>query len=305
MTDLRFDGQVAIVTGAGGRHNLGRAFSRLLAAHGAKVVVNDVIKEGAERVAQEIRDAGGEAIADSHDIGKEANAQAIVKAAIDKWGRLDILVNNGGVILTKHFDEQSPAEVDAQIDSHFKGATWMSYAAWPHFKKQRRGRIVNIISTAAGRQRVMYYAVKGGMNYLTYALAMAGSDFGIKVNAVIPLAGTDATVKNTPEGAGRDFLMTMSPDLIAPIVGVLAHESCPVNGEEFLAMNGLVQRYIYVKPREGDASPGLPGLGGPGGGYTNANLTMGDVVDHWNEIVGPDFRPLAFPPEPDFAPPAS
>src|SRR5919204_5064029 len=121
MSELRFDGRVAIVTGAGGDPGLGRSYARLLAARGAKVVVNDLgvgpdgrgnVAAHADVVAQEIRDAGGEAIADTSSVAEESSARAIVQTALDAWGRLDVLVNNAGVFHLALFDELAPRDVE-------------------------------------------------------------------------------------------------------------------------------------------------------------------------------------------------
>jgi NAD(P)-dependent dehydrogenase (short-subunit alcohol dehydrogenase family) len=290
MSDLRFDGKVAIITGAGGQHNLGRAYAMLLGARGAKVVVNDINEAGAERVAKEIVAAGGEAIADAHDISTSANAQAIVERAVDTWGRIDILVNNGGAMIFADFDEMTDGDMEKMIDSHLMGALWMARAVWPHFKAQHSGRIVMALSTAVGTQRVMYATAKGGMLTLNYALAMAGAPHGIACNGVEPLAWTDAAARTTGDGPMAEMMKALKPELVAPVVAYLAHEDCEVTGEKIRAMGGRANRYEYGLMREGDD----PIAAMMSGGYTNPELTIEDLRDHWDEVLGADYRPLVF-----------
>jgi NAD(P)-dependent dehydrogenase (short-subunit alcohol dehydrogenase family) len=293
MTQLSFDGKVAIVTGAGGERNLGRAYATCLASRGARVVVNDV-HDGAERVAKEIAGEGGEAVAAVHSISEEAGANAIVQTALDSWGRVDVLVNNGGAMLFAGFDEMTSDDTKLMVDTHVMGAVWMSRAVWPHFRAQGQGRIVNALSTATGAPRVMYTTAKYALFGLTYGLAVAGHRVGIACNGIVPLAGTDATQRTVPEGDMKQMMMTMMlPEQVAAAVCFLAHDDCPVNGEAIFAAAGRVKLFDDVRAREGDADGGLGSL--MTGGYFNPDLTAEDVRDHWGEIVGPEYRPVAFP----------
>src|SRR5271155_738325 len=256
MSEMRFDGQVAIVTGAGGHFNLGRAYGRLLGSRGAKVVVNDILidddgRSGAQRVASEIIAAGGEAVADTHSIDSEEGAAAIVATAIDTWGRVDILVNNGGAMIFALIDEMSSSDTKKMVDTHLMGAIWMTRAVWPYFKSQGYGRIVMALSTATGMQRVMYGTVKGAMRALSYGVAISGAEYGIKCNGIVPLAGTDAMSNTVIESPAKQMLLNMSPDLVAPAVAILAHKDCPVNGEEVFSMGGRVSLFEDVRSREG------------------------------------------------------
>lgn len=301
MNELRFDGQVAIVTGAGGHVNLGRSYARLLGSRGAKVVVNDILdadggeNSGANRVAREIVDAGGEAVGDTHSIDTEDGATAIVQTAVDAWGQVDILVNNAGAMIFAKLDEMSSADSRKMIDTHLMGALWMTRAVWPHFKAQRYGRIVMALSTASGLQRVMYGTVKGGMRALNYGVALSGQPYGIKCNGIVPLAGTDAMSRTVMDGPAKTMLQQMSPDLVAPAVGVLAHRECPVNGEEIFASGGRVSLFADVRPREGDDLMAMAFGSGPA--YTNPDISIDDLYENWDQVVGTDFRPLIFPDE--------
>jgi NAD(P)-dependent dehydrogenase (short-subunit alcohol dehydrogenase family) len=185
MNELRFDGKVAIVTGAGGSANLGRAHARLLAARGAKVVVNDLgvgpngrstHPADARSVAAEIVAVGGEAIADLHSVAEEESAVAIVQAALNEWGRIDILINNAGVGLHARFPEATSRDIRRAIDVHLMGSIWMCRAAWPHMVKAGYGRIVNTVSAAmfGMEATTVYGAAKFGIYGLTRGLAAEG-----------------------------------------------------------------------------------------------------------------------------------
>jgi NAD(P)-dependent dehydrogenase (short-subunit alcohol dehydrogenase family) len=187
MSELRFDGEVAIVTGAGSNPSLGRSYALALAARGAKVVVNDLgvgpdgtgrLAAKAESVAKEIVDAGGEAIADTHSVAEEDSARAIVQTALDAWGRVDILVNNAGVAILAEFGEISSTDLRRVLDVHLYGNVWMCRAVWPQMREAGYGRIINITSGALGgiRYTTIYGAAKGGILSLTRGLAVEGED---------------------------------------------------------------------------------------------------------------------------------
>jgi NAD(P)-dependent dehydrogenase (short-subunit alcohol dehydrogenase family) len=290
---MRFDGQVAIVTGAGGNPSLGRSFAHLLAERGAKVVVNDlgVGPDGrgielahADVVAQEIVDAGGEAVADLHSVAEEDSAQAVVQTALDIWGRVDILVNNAGVCTLAAFDEVSAADIHRMVSVHLMGNIWMCRAVWPHMKAAGYGRIVNINSGAmfgAARHVVIYGAAKGGIFGLTRGLALEGYEHGIRVNTLGPAAGTKAHQHLQLESDALTMMMErLPPELVAPTVAFLAHEECPCSGKYFEAMGGSVQERVFAQ------TPG----------YSDAALTLEAVRDHYEQIV--DRSELVFIPEP-------
>ena len=152
MSEMRFDGRVAIVTGAGGRPSLGRSYVHLFAERGAKVVVNDLgvgpDRHGREPAHAEIVDAGGEAIADTHSVAEEDSAKAVVQTALDAWGKVDILINNAGVAILAKFDEISSKDIRNVINVHLFGNVWMCRAVWNHMREREYGRIVNITSGA-------------------------------------------------------------------------------------------------------------------------------------------------------------
>jgi NAD(P)-dependent dehydrogenase (short-subunit alcohol dehydrogenase family) len=270
MSELRFNGQVAIVTGAGGSANLGRSHARLLAARGAKVVVNDLgvgpngrstHPANAEAVAAEINAVGGEAIADLNSVAEEENAAKIVEAAIKRWGRIDILVNNAGVGLNAGFDVVSSRDIVRVINVHLMGSIWMCRAAWPHMLKAGYGRIVNTVSGAMfGMSGVTIYgAAKFGIYGLTRGLAVEGAAHGIKVNALSPGAATNSmghglTFKDP--ALEQMFIARFPPELVSSAVGYLAHEQCAVTGALVQAGGGNVSARL-ISATEGINVPGV------------------------------------------------
>ena len=248
---LRFDGRVAIVTGAGGQRSLGRAYAKLLAARGAKVVVNDLgagpngwggERTRADVVAQEINDAGGEAIADTNSVADRGSALAIVQAGLDAWGKVDVLINNAGVSWPSRFEETSDDNLQSIIGVHLMGTIWMCRAAWPHMQEQGYGRIVNISSGGMhGLANVsLYGAAKAGIHGLSRALAVEGGEHGIHVNCVLPRAYTEAVEMAIVESEYRRTLMTGGPDQVAATIAYLAHESCELTGKALNSGRGRV-----------------------------------------------------------------
>lgn len=282
---LRFEGRTAIVTGAGGNPGLGRAHALLLAARGANVVVNDIghdpespgysTSASAEAVAQEIRSLGGRAIADSRTVASEHSARAIVQTALDAFGGLDILVNNAGLSIAAAFDEMTARDIQRHIDINLLGCVWMSRAAWPVFRANRYGRIVNTGSGAFSgfSQLTAYGTSKGGVFSLTRALAAEGAALGIRVNAVHPGAFTRMIdAQQEPGSSMYQYARQHLPaELVAPVVAYLAHECCAVTGECIEAVGGQVRR-IYLAQTAGFADPAL---------------TPEKLAGRWNEVMEP------------------
>jgi len=289
MSELRFDGQVAIVTGAGGSPGLGRSYAHLLAERGAKVVVNDlgvgpdgrgITLAHADRVAQEIVDAGGEAVADTNSVAEAASARAIVQTALDTWGRVDILINNAGVCPMAEFDVISEDDIEKIINVHTFGNVWMCRAVWPHMKAQGYGRIVNITSGAMFGLRyvVLYGTAKGGVFGLTRGLAVEGQQHGIKVNTVGPAAGTVAITHLNVETEWMKVMDDLKPEQVAPAVAYLAHADCAVSGKYLEAAGGRVAEKFTGETQ----------------GFYKADLTIEDVRDNLEQILDrTDFTPLA------------
>lgn len=242
MNLLRFDDQVAIVTGAGG--GLGRAYALLLAARGARVVVNDYVAENAEQVAREVGEAGGEAIADAHDISDSHSGGAIVDPVIERWGRVDIIVNNAGIGTGGNFPEIPDDVYQKTLDVSFFGSLRITRAAWPYMLKNQYGRIVNILSeTLFGGSGVPpYMSTKGALLGLTKSLAFEGRNDGIKANAVMPAAWTRMSEGIPDSSPFVPIMKQWKTEQVAPTIAWLAHESFPYTGEIFVSMGGRIAR---------------------------------------------------------------
>lgn len=250
MTSLNFDERVAIVTGAG--RGLGRSHALELARRGARIVVNDVggsvagegaSVDAAQAVVDEIEAIGGIAIANHDTVATAEGGRAIVAAALDVFGRLDIVVNNAGIIRDKAFHKMDDAMIDAVIDVHLKGALYVTQPAFTHMRERRYGRIVNT-SSASGLfgnfGQANYGAAKAGIAGLTRVLALEGAAHGIAVNAIAPIAKTRMT-----EGILGDLASRVSPDWVSPVVAYLAHEECKANGDIYSVAGGRVAK-IFV-----------------------------------------------------------
>lgn len=230
---IRFDDQVAIVTGAGG--GLGRSHALALAARGAKVVVNDlggdVRGEGgspsaAEAVVKEITDAGGEAIVNGANVCDTAQVQEMVQAAMDKWGRVDILINNAGVLRDKSFSKMTAEEFSFVVQVHLTGTFNCTKAVWDIMKEQNYGRIVNTTSSSGlygnfGQSN--YGAAKMGVVGMMNTLCIEGAKYGINVNCLAPMAATRMT-----EGLLPDIAMEVStPESVTAGLLTLCDKDAP------------------------------------------------------------------------------
>jgi NAD(P)-dependent dehydrogenase (short-subunit alcohol dehydrogenase family) len=255
MTELRFDGRVAIITGAGG--GLGRSHALELARRGAHVVVNDLggaldgsgsSATAAQHVVDEIAAFGGVAVANHDSVSTPEGGAAIVGAAIDAFGRVDVLVNNAGILRDKAFHKMDTAMIDSVIDVHLKGAFYVSQPAFRLMREQGYGRIVNT-SSASGLfgnfGQANYGAAKAGLAGLTRVLALEGAGHGIKVNAIAPIASTRMT-----EDILGDLAARVSPDSVSPLVAYLGHEECSANGHVYSVAGGRIAR-ILVTETEG------------------------------------------------------
>ena len=205
----RFEGQVAVITGAG--QGIGAATARRLAQEGASIVIGDMVAETSERVCAAVRDFGGSCMVSLGDLSKYENAEALMAAAMEAYGRIDVLANiAGGTIWFQSFQYYTPEQIQAEIDRSFWTAVWCCRAALPHMIEQGSGAIVNIATHAVtGRFRVPYAAAKAGQIGLTTSLAREVAHLGIRVNCVAP-SGTGADDRVTP----RDFGVTVAvPEL--------------------------------------------------------------------------------------------
>lgn len=230
---LRFDGQVAIITGAG--NGLGRCHALQFAARGAKVVVNDFggARDGtggssaaAEAVVAEIVEAGGEAIANGANVTDWTQVEAMAAQALDKWGRIDILINNAGILRDKSFGKMEISDWNAVVDVHLNGTAYCSRAVWNTMKAQNYGRIVNTTSTSGiygNFGQANYGAAKDGVVGLMNTLHIEGLKNNIHVNCVAPTAATRMTEDIIPEA----MLAQIAPEHVTPAVMFLASKDGP------------------------------------------------------------------------------
>ena len=230
---LDFNNRVAIVTGAGG--GLGRQHALALAARGARVVVNDVggARDGsggssaaADAVVAEIRAAGGEAIASAASVTDHHAVQAMVQQALDAWGRVDVLVNNAGILRDKSFGKMSVEDFRLVVDVHLMGAVHCCKAVWPVMVAQKYGRIV-MTSSSSGLYgnfgQANYGAAKMALVGLMQTLAIEGAKYGIRVNSLAPTAATRMTEDLMP----AEVLAALKPEAVVPAMLFLASEQAP------------------------------------------------------------------------------
>jgi NAD(P)-dependent dehydrogenase (short-subunit alcohol dehydrogenase family) len=255
MQELRLDGRVAVITGAGG--GLGRSHALELAGRGAYVVVNDLggaldgqgsSASAAQHVADEITALGGVAVANHDSVATPEGGEAIVQTAIDAFGRVDILINNAGILRDKAFHKMDADLINQVIDVHLKGAFFVTQPAFRRMREQRYGRIVST-SSASGLfgnfGQANYGAAKAGLAGLTRVLAIEGAEHGIATNAIAPIARTRMT-----EGILGDLAPRVSPGSVSPLVAYLASEECSVNGHIYSVAGGRIAR-IFIGETEG------------------------------------------------------
>ena len=273
MADLGFEGKVAIITGAGG--GLGRSHALELAKRGALIVVNDLggsvdgqggSHTAAQQVVDEITAAGGEAVPNYDSVATPDGGESIVKTALDAFGRVDIIINNAGILRDTSFKNMTKDMLEPVLDVHVKGAFNVTQPAWQLMRDQGYGRIVNT-SSAAGIfgnfGQTNYGAAKMALVGLTRVLAVEGAKNNIKVNAIAPVARTRMTEELLGAVAEK-----LGPEYITPVVTYLAHEDCPVTGEIYSCGGGRVARvFIGVTP-----------------GITDANLSAESVRDQFDQI---------------------
>ena len=292
LDNMRFDEQVAVVTGAGG--GLGRQYALLLASRGARVVANDTggsvtgtgsDSSAANAAAEEIRRRGGEAVADTNSVSSPQGGQAIIDTALRNWGRVDIVINNAGIVCDAPFEDLTADLLQPLLDVHLKGAFYVTRPAWKVMRAQRYGRILNTCSAAGilGAERMSNYgAAKTGLIGLTRVLAAEGADHNIKVNAIAPIAYT-RMLAHSIDGAGRQddasaqailddlaarYLQKLEPGLVAPVAAFLTHRDCPVSGEIYTVGAGHVARFFIGRTK----------------GFYSPALSVEEVRDHFEEI---------------------
>jgi NAD(P)-dependent dehydrogenase (short-subunit alcohol dehydrogenase family) len=287
VRELRFDGRVAVVTGAG--RGLGCEYAQLLARRGAKVVVNDhggsLAGDGADatpadQAVEAIKAAGGEAVASTASVATREGAAAIIQTALDHYGRLDILIHNAGNVRRGSLKEMSYEDFNAVLDVHLRGAFNVVRPAFPVMCQAGYGRIV-LTSSIGGlygnRDVANYAAAKAGVIGLSNVAAIEGADEGVKCNVIVP-----AAVTRMADGIDTSAYPPMGADLVAPVVGWLAHETCSVTGEMFVALAGRVARAVLTE---------TPGVYRP-------SWSVEEVGEHI-EAIRDTSDPVVFPVVPD------
>jgi NAD(P)-dependent dehydrogenase (short-subunit alcohol dehydrogenase family) len=270
---ISFDNRVAIVTGAGG--GLGRAYALELARRGAKVVVNDLggardgtgHSDAALAVVQEIEAAGGEAFSNGGSVTEYDQMVVMVEAAKARWGRVDILINNAGVLRDKSFAKMEPEDFRFVVDVHLNGSANCTKAVWDTMREQNYGRILMTASSTGlfgNFGQANYGAAKLGLAGLAKTLHLEGAKYGIKVNTIAPVAGTRMTEDIFPEAAFKAF----APENVAPAALFLVSEDAPTN-MIIGAGAGVVQAaYVTLTP-----------------GAKLAEPTPESVAAQWAEII--------------------
>ncbi|MGE0384945.1 MAG: SDR family NAD(P)-dependent oxidoreductase [Gammaproteobacteria bacterium] len=275
---VRFDGEAAIVTGAGG--GMGRCYALELARRGARVLVNDYggDKSGhpgsidrAQAVVEEIRAAGGEAIADATPVGTAPAARRIAGAALEAFGRIDILVNNAGIALPGFLTDHGDDEVENAMRTMLLGPFALMRAVWPTMRAQRHGRILNVSSNAALGigGNASYGTSKAGLLGLTIDAAIEGRGSGIHVNAVLPVAYT-RLIEGIPNPAFVDwFRKHMPPEQVARAMAWFLSRECTVTGHLLVTGGGRLARLAFAENR----------------GALCKDISPEWVSEHWREAL--------------------
>ncbi|ORB30338.1 SDR family NAD(P)-dependent oxidoreductase [Mycolicibacterium parafortuitum] len=267
--------KVVVVTGAGG--GLGRSYARFLAGNGALVVVNDLggARDGsgsgstmADEVVDEIRAAGGHAVANYSSVATPDGAAEIVQTALSEFGAVHGVVSNAGILRDGAFHKTTDENWDAVLKVHLYGGFNVIRAAWTHFREQQFGRVVVATSTSGlygNFGQANYGAAKAGLVGLINTLAIEGAKYNITANAIAPLAATRMTADIAPQ----EVLDKLDPELVAPAVGYLVSEENQDSGSAFVVGGGLVQRHALFQ------NDGVTFAAPP---------TLAEITSRWGEI---------------------
>ncbi|KAL1856791.1 bifunctional hydroxyacyl-CoA dehydrogenase/enoyl-CoA hydratase fox2 [Paecilomyces lecythidis] len=287
MSELRFDNQTVVVTGAGG--GLGKAYATFFASRGANVVVNDLggshkgegnSSRAADVVVDEIRAAGGKAVANYDSV---ENGEAIIDTAIKAFGRVDILLNNAGILRDVSFKNMKDQDWELIYKVHTYGAYKCARAAWPHFRKQKYGRIINTASAAGlfgNFGQTNYSAAKLGQVGFTETLAKEGAKYNILVNVIAPIAASRMTETILPP----EVLENLKPDWVVPLVAALVHSSnTSETGGIFEVGGGHIAKLRWERSKGALLK-------------TDASLTPGAILQKWNDVN--DFSQPSYPTGP-------
>lgn len=271
METLRFDHRVAIITGVGNIKGLGFAYARLLGSRGAKIVAADLHVSG--EVISGLKDKNIDVTVVEGDITKMCDAQKIADCAIKTYGRVDILINNAGACRNVPADIETEEVFDFILKVNTYGTRNVIHAVLPSMIKQHYGRIINTTSSAGMyglAECYAYSAAKGAVYGLTRSLALWGQQYAIKVNAVAPSAATQMALNdsNVPEEAKEQMRNSLSPEAVAPVVAVLAHESCEVTGRVLESAGGGTGE-IFV---------------GTTMGIMNRDNSPEFILEHWDRV---------------------
>ena len=274
MSELRFDDRVVIVTGAGG--GLGKSHALEFGRRGAKVVVNDLgggafgggsDSSPAQKVVDEIKEAGGEAVANFDSV---EDGDKIVQTAMDTYGRIDVIVNNAGILRDKSFHKMTDEDWDLIYRVHVKGSYAVTHAAWPHMREQEYGRVI-MTASAAGIYgnfgQANYSMAKLGLHGLTQTLAKEGQKRNIICNSIAPIAASRLTETVMPP----DVLKNLKPEYVSPLVAYLCHESNTDTGGIYEVGMGWVGKLRWERTA--------------GAGLNLNEVTAENVAAAWGKIT--------------------